>query len=166
MTVQGGKLVARNITKFGGGFLRHVNSVMNKAREILDRKVTENMSLSDHSLEDLRIMDHPYATRHGSRGRPIHSPYWLVHTQGGRLLSSKSSGIDKASLTGGELTARAWVKLDESAAHYAVYVVWGTSKMIPRDFLGGSLEQEKEKILGVIQGNLRDAVVSFRGEVK
>jgi hypothetical protein len=70
MAVKGADIVANNIIKFGGGFLEHVNRVMEGVRETLDTTITANMSLTDHSPKDLADLDHPYAARHGSQGIP------------------------------------------------------------------------------------------------
>lgn len=165
MPVSGGSVVAGNIKKFGEGFLKHVNKHMTIVKEMLDDKVTRNISLRDHNLEYLAKMDHPYASRHGSQGKPIHDPYWLIHAQGGRLLASKKSGIEEASITGGKLNASAFVGLDESIAPYAPYLIWGTSKMIPRDALAGSLFDPsfQEQAKAHLQENLRDMVFNFQG---
>ncbi|MBI4708244.1 MAG: hypothetical protein HY761_10040 [Candidatus Omnitrophica bacterium] len=162
MPVFGGEAVAKNIKSFGGGFLKHVNKTMEIVRERLDDRVTRNMSLRDHNLPYLRKIGHPYAARHGGQGMSIHDPYWLVHTQGGRLLASKSSGVIEASVTGSTLKAGAFVKLDESQAKYALYLIYGTSKMIPRDFMTGSLMQEKNKLQDYLQQNLKDMVFNFK----
>jgi len=163
MPVKGADVVAGNIKSFGGGFLKHVNKVMNKARVTLDSEVRKNISVSDHTMEELRAMDHPYAARHGSRGKPIHDPYWLIHTQGGNLLSSKESGVVEASITGSILKASAYVGLNETIAPYAPYLIYGTSKMIPRDVLTGSLENVREQVSEILHSNLRDFVFSFKG---
>lgn len=164
MPVTGSELVIKNIKAFGGGFLKHVDKTMEGARKILDKEVTKNMSLQDHSLADLRELGHPYARRYGSQGLGLHEPYWLVHIQSGALLASKESGVIEASIEKGKLEAAAFVRLDEGQAWHALYIIWGTSKMIPRDFLRGSLENIKNEAIEHIQKNLRDAVISFRGE--
>jgi hypothetical protein len=161
MPVKGTQIVARNIIKFGGGFTAHVNKVMNTVKDRLDAQVTLNMSLTDHSPRDLAAEGHPYARRHGSQGIPIHDPYWLVHTQSGRLLSSKKSGTVPAEINGGRLTAVAWCGVDEGIAPHALNVYWGTSKMIPRDFLHGSLDQIRPEVFTVLQDNLKGLVQSF-----
>jgi len=108
-------------------------------------------------------MGHPYASRHGSQGIPIHDPYWLIHSQTGRLLGAKRTGVAEASVTGAELKASAYVGLDETEAVYALCLIWGTSKMIPRDVLSGSLEKVKEQARVYLQENLRDMIFNFKG---
>lgn len=164
MAVIGGNVVARNIMKFGGGFIEHVNKTMETVKKELDTEVTKNMSLQDHSLQDLAALGHPYAARHGSHGLPIHDPHWQVHIQSGQLLESKSAGTVDAGFEGGTMTAKAWVGLDENKAAHALFVIFGTSKMIPRDFLLGSLEIKRQGIYGILSANLKHMVVNFRAE--
>lgn len=165
MPVAGADTVAKNIKSFGGGFLKHVNKVMTHVKENLDSEVTQNMSLTDHTLPALRKMGHPYAAKHGSRGMPIHDPYWAVHTHGGKLLSSKRSGIIEASVEASQLKAAAYVGLNNSIADYAKYIIWGTTKMIPRDVLSNTLNDRRFQTVTreYIKDNLRDLVVNFKG---
>jgi hypothetical protein len=137
---------------------------MDKARARLDHEVTQNMNLRDHSLAYQAKMGHPYASRWGSQGMAIHDPFWLVHTHSGALLGSKESKVVEAVISGGRLVASAYVRLDERQAKHAVYLIWGTSKMIPRDFLHGSLAKAKDDLFAIIKRGLKDAVVEFQGE--
>ena len=164
MPIVGQETIARNIVKFGGGFLRHVNVTMEQARKILDDQVSRNISLTDHSLAELARMGHPYSAKYGPQGIPIHDPYWQIHKQSGKLLKSKYSEISEARITGGKLQASASVGLDEGKAEHAPFVIFGTSRMIPRDVLRQSLTQVQDKVYGIIKRNLRDAVLAFRAE--
>ena len=165
MPVQGADIVAKNIIKFGGGFLAHVNQTMNHIRFILDQQIGDNMKLTDHGPDELRRLQHPYATRWGtSKASDIHQPYWLVHKQSGNLLAAKFSGNDPANINGGILTARAFVGLDRSVADYASFVIFGTSKMIPRPLLQGSLEQVKVQAKDILKKELKNFVVNFHGD--
>jgi len=165
MPVSGADVVARNIKAFGGGFERHATKVMKKAADILDGEVTKNMSLSDHSQADLTKLGHPYARRHGPEGKGLHKPPWLVHRQSGKLLSSKFKGSSEASVLGGQLKVSGWVGLDQGRTGYAQAIIWGTSRMIPRDVLSGSLFNKRfqGKVGVLLNTNLRDLVVNFRG---
>lgn len=163
MPIQGADLVSKNIVKFGGNFLREVNKDMEKARKILDKAIDKNISLSDHSQADLAALGHPYASR---APQAIHSPGYQVHEQSGRLREGKYSGTDPADVSlFGNLTARAYVGINESVRH-AFFVVYGTSKMVPRDFLVGSLGEVREQIWQTLKRSLSQAVVSFNGETE
>jgi len=163
MPVKGTKIVAGNIIKYGGQFLNTVNGVMKGVELLLDTQVTKNISLTDHSLKDLKDLNHPYASKHGNQGIRIHDPYWKVHKQSGELLSSKESGIEKATIAARQLTATAFVKLDPAKASHALHVIFGTSKMIPRPVLSGSRDQIIDKAFNLIKSTLKDLTFRFRG---
>ena len=156
MSVRGADIISKNIIRYGGGFLKTVNATMEKVSKIMDNQVAKNMSLQDHSPQALAALGHPYARRHGEKGMPIHDPYWQVHKQSGKLLRSKNKGTTKASINFGALKASAFVELDDSKAEHAKYVIFGTSRMIPRPLLIGSLNQVKGKAFNVIKGDLRN----------
>ena len=161
MSVRGGDLVAKNIIRYGNGFLKTVNATMETVSKIMDVQVTKNMSLEDHSPQSLAALDHPYAKRHGEKGIQIHNPYWQVHKRSGELMGSKNRGTTKASINFGRLKASAFVELDDKKAEHAKYIIFGTSKMIPRPLLIGSLNQIKNKAFDVIKDRLRNLTVGF-----
>lgn len=160
MPVTGQKLVARNIVAFGGGFLKHTNKTMRSVRKILDDKVAENMS-GPFTPAYFKILDHPYAKKHGLKGKPISDPYWIVNKQTGTLKKAKESGTVKASFKGTSLTASAFVRINTEKAEYAEDVVFGTSKMIPRPFLEGSRDQVLDKAIKIIEKRLRNFTAGF-----
>lgn len=162
MPVTGGQIVAKNIIAFGGGFLKAVDKEMRVIEKGLRRKVSDNISRRDFSLQELAAKDHPFAKRHGPTGKPVYDPYWMVHKRSGKLLSSMKSGIEPASTSGGTFTAAAFVRLDDSVAKHANYVVFGTSKMIPRPVLEGSRDQVAPELIRHLQSKLRDFTFSFR----
>lgn len=165
MPVTGQGVVADNIVKFGKGFLEHAKKTMVGAVDILDSEITKNISISDHTQADLAKLGHPYASRHGNKGIPLHEPYWQIHKQSGKLIGSKKIGVTEASVVDGRLQVVGWVGLDESVAQYALYLIWGTSKMIPRDPLSGSLFEPEiqNRIKSHLSDNLRDMVFNFKG---
>jgi hypothetical protein len=159
MPVKGTEVVAKNIKAFGGGFLDHVNKSMKNVSKILDTQVTLNINLTDHSLQELRRMGHPY--RIGGPG--LHHPTpWKIHMQSGQLFMSKKSGIQEASISGGNLRTMAWAGVDENLAPHALYLIFGTSRMIPRDFLTPALNEAKEPALEYLKRNLKDFVFNFK----
>ena len=158
MPVTGQALIAKNIIKYGDGFVKSVNRIMGDVRKVLDTEVTKNMSLSDHGPADFRSLGYPYARKHGAQGKSLHDPYWLVHTQTGKLLQSKSSGVEEANINAGTLKASAFVKLDAGIAKHALFVVLGTSKMIPRPVLEGSKNIVAPQARSII-GKLKDLKV-------
>lgn len=165
MPVTGSEIVLSNITKLGGGFAKHVKKTFTKVVNMLDEDVTRNMSLTDHGPKELAKLDHPYATRHGPRGKAIHDPWWLVHRQSGKLLSSKKKGVSDVGIEGKKVSVFGYVGLDEKVAPHALAVIWGTSVMIPRDPLSGSLFNPmfKDKAQSYITSNLKHFIVNFKG---
>lgn len=102
------------------------------AGTVLGAAVKRNVSLHDHSLQELADKGHPYARRHGSIGihtsgsKSIGNPAFRVHTQKGTLLSALQSGPVAGGL--------GWrVELDAGIAPHAVFVVSGTRVMLARD---------------------------------
>lgn len=164
MPVRGQDLVAKNIIAYGGGFTRVVNQAMTEVHFLLDKKITDNISLTDHNLKDLSKLDHPYAARHGSHGKEIHNPYYQVHRQSGKLVNSKFGGTKRAEINLGRLSASAFVGLDEGKAKHAAFIVFGTSKMIPRPVLEGSRQEVLPEAMGIIKTKLKDLNFRFRGE--
>jgi len=162
MPVIGAPIVARNILRYGGGFLKTVDLAMKEVRFLLEAQVRRNISRKDYSLEELAELDHPFAKRHGERGKPIYDPYWMVHTRTGKLKSSVKSGTEKALVSGGALMASAFVQLDATVASHAAYVVYGTSRMIPRPVLTGSLDQVSGEALGLLKTKLKALTINFR----
>lgn len=165
MPVRGQRLVAKNIAAFGGGFKKHVDKTMEQVRVVLDKKVQENVTISDLSPADLIALDHPYASRHGEKGKTgvLPKPYYKVHTRTGELANSQYSGVIPSSIGGGKLEASAFVGLDESKAEHAEFVIYGTSKMIPRPVLTGSLSEVKGASTEILKRNLRGFVFQFKG---
>jgi len=165
MPISGGETVAKNIKSFGGGFLKHVKVVMIEVTADLDKEVTKNMSLTDHTQKELTALGHPYSDRHGSEGMKLHDPYWQVHKQSGKLLRSKESGVVGPSISGGALNVRGFVKLNEVDVEYANAIIWGNGRMIPRDFLSGSVNDKafQDRTVSYLKKNLRDFVFGFKG---
>lgn len=163
MPVNGAEQVIENIVAFGGGFLKHVNKTMKVAGDTVELTVRKNVSLGDHSLKDLRRLDHPYAKRHGTDGLHLHDPNYQVHKQGGEMVSALFSKVEDAEIAGTTVTASAVVGFDEGRAPHAAYVLFGTSRMIPRDPLEGSLAEVKPNLQKFFRQELKNAVVGFQG---
>jgi hypothetical protein len=88
--------------------------------------VIENISLTDHDLQDMRELGYPYAV-HGA-GPPIHNDDAWVHMQSGSLLDSMKLTPVIAE------TSRTFSIHVVSDSPYVKYLLDGTSKMRPRRF--------------------------------
>lgn len=159
MPVKGYDIVAKNIRAFGGRFIPHVNKCMIHVSKLLDQAVTNNINQRCHSLYELARLNYPY----NIDGPGLHHPqtYW-VHIQSGQMMSAKISGIKEADISSGVLKSSAFAGVDAPIAPYVFYVFWGTSKMIPRDFLTPALNVAKEPALTYLHKNLRDFVFDFK----
>ena len=167
MAVDGIELIAKNIIKYGQGFLNETNKTMRQVERILRKEVDKNISRDTYTLEDLKILDHPYATRHGARGNEAYNkPYYQVHKRTGKFKSALSSGTVDAHLSGGQLTAAAFAKLDPGIDPKVNYIIFGTSKMIPRPVLNVSRDNVVGDCFKLIENNLRNFTFSFRGLTK
>lgn len=161
MPVKGAELVIKNLHSFGGGFLKHVNRGMKEISGMLKDEIRQNISMQDHDLESLRRLGHPYR----SGGPGLHHPEsYKVHIQSGQLVTSLKQGIEEAGIELGTLKAGAWSGVDENIAPQALYVFWGTSKMVPRDFLSPALKAVGPRAINYLKENLRDAVINFKPE--
>lgn len=102
-------------------------AALDAAAQVLLEQARKEMSLTDHSLQDLARLDHPYAQRHG-RIRIHTSRPWRVHKRSGRFLNALS---DRAGEDAEGLYHE--VYFDLTTAPHARDVLQGTSKMLPRD---------------------------------
>lgn len=103
--------------------------------KVLQAAVRQHLSITDHTLEDLRRMGHPYARRHGSIRVHSERPF-MVHRQDGRMVNSttlESKAYPGGSGGGAKYHAR--VGLDYGKQPYFRYVIQGTRVMLPRDTL-------------------------------
>jgi HK97 gp10 family phage protein len=101
---------------------------------VLD-EVKKNASLTDHTLDQLAKLGHPYAIR----GSGLHGE--KVHTQSGDLLDAIELDTKGKTIT---------VSVNEKKAPYAKYVVEGTKFMVPRNFITLSFNTIKSRITSTI----------------
>lgn len=123
------------------------------AARVLLKHARKVLSLTDHTMGDLRRADHPYATRLG-RIRIHKATPWKVHTHTGRLLRAlKDTAYDV-----GDAPAH-MVYIDTAEAPHARYVVEGTETMLPRDPLwtGTALQP-------AVQKQVMQAIVKAMGQ--
>jgi hypothetical protein len=107
---------------------------MAKAGEVAKAAVYANVTRTDHTLAQLRAMDHPYAKRHGSIG--IHAgESHVVHTHTGRMASALQGEVRFRA--GGAGVSRPYYLLGwwGNVPPHVKWVVEGTRVMLPRDVL-------------------------------
>ncbi|MCP4599190.1 MAG: hypothetical protein GY847_01410 [Proteobacteria bacterium] len=115
--------------------------------KVLFKAVKDNATLTDHTLEDLAEMGHPYSTR---APQDIHDPNWLVHTQSGELASALYSTSGHA---GSIIWGEVGINVDE--APHVLFVIYGTSKMVSRDFFAETINEEADNLLAKFMAILR-----------
>lgn len=100
------------------------------------KQVDKNLSLDDHTLEELRQMDHPYGV-----GKPENVPHddRMVHEQTGQLKKSIQSKPPE------ETTSRRFTVFITTDSPYAPYLIYGTSRMRPRRFHEKAFNDIKDK---------------------
>lgn len=111
---------------------------------VFEAEVRANISLRDHTLADLRRLDHPYAKRHASiklhQGLPP-----KIHIQNGDLVKSLSTEMrrGRGGLGGSHAVAR--VGFIDNPPEYAGDVLFGTEKMHGRQVLEWTALESKTK---------------------
>ncbi len=161
MTVDTKKVIG-NISKFGGGFFKHLDSVMKESILILEDDIKKSASLTDHTIKQIAEAGHPYAKRHSqtSTARAFHDPFWKVHKQSGALYNAIESETKKAQFIGaGEIEISGQVGIDEGKAEHGAHIIYGTKKMIARDFLSETLKATTEKQEKLWEKGIRDGII-------
>lgn len=99
-------------------------------------QVIKNISLDDHTLEELRKLGYPYAS--GKAGS-LHGTDSMVHTQSGELKRSIQSAPPE------ETTSRRFSVFVTSNVPYMPFLLYGTSTMRARPFHEKAYEEIKDK---------------------
>lgn len=110
--------------------IERFNLVIRQLAQLAHLLIREKFLIKDeHTLEELARLGHPYAVRHP---QAIHRPPWLVHTQSGELASAFKIQDEEYFYSG----IRIKVGFDfADSPPWVVWVLFGTQKMVPRDFL-------------------------------
>ena len=120
---------------------RVMRSKVRRIAALVKQQIIDNISLEDHSLEELRALGYPY-----SRENPqsLHSPEYLVHKQNGDLVKAI---FIRPSADGLHMS----IGVDITMAPHAAEIIFGTSKMVSRDFISGSLTEVQPQIDAIIK---------------
>ena len=151
--------VLRNIDQQEKLLRKYAAKKMKAATAYLKSEVKKNVSLTDHSLFDLAQMGHPYGLEGGMKGsfeaaigksprQVLHDPNYLIHKHGNKFrnaLFSKVEIHERMGFMGGDIIVGI-VGFDESKCEYARYVIMGTRKMISRDVLTETLNDNRDEI--------------------
>jgi len=139
---------------------------LNKFNKIFYKEVRKNASLTDHSLSDLKQMGHPYAKsksltgtkqwtkkqkdrpateglyREGKRRGTLGHTKWFVHKQSGTLYENIVIIPPKSVKHG---ITESFVGVMKQAVPYIDDIIYGTEKMIARDFFQKSMPEAEKK---------------------
>jgi hypothetical protein len=109
--------------------------------------IKQNMSLKDHTLQELAEKDHPYASRHGSiqihrsGTQSLANPEFRVHTHSGKLLRSLKTFQHENSAG----PKRFSILADRGVAEHAEYVLLGTKIMLARNVFDSAAAAPKTR---------------------
>jgi HK97 gp10 family phage protein len=159
--VKGLNVVIKNMDNVPDNIIRDVEGAAKTALDLLEKKLTEHVNLTCHSLEDLAKYEghpHPYSTRYKGEVGP--HPDDFLHRQSGNLLAN----IEKK-LTANKTTKHVifGVGINEKKVKYIRHLTYGTSRMRPRDPLGNVWKDNKADVLRIIKYGLEASVGSRRG---
>lgn len=136
-------------------------AVMETARKEMEAAVKEKASLTDLTLKDLAAMGHPYAVvkvnpTYGfvakEEGELPYGDEW-VHIQSKNLYDNIKSEVI---ITETKATVTCGVSPDD--VPYIADLIYGTTKMRERDFLGHTWLEIRERIRTIIMFALRESV--------
>ncbi len=125
-------------------FSKKLKGGLREAAEILQEKMKENASLTDHTLKDLARMGHPYSVRNPNNP---HEPPYLVHEQTGDLKN-------QIEITSSPKELSLVVGVDGDKVPYIAYIIHGTSKMIARNFLAESFTEALPDMIAAMNSTL------------
>ena len=135
------------------------------ASSFLLKEVQKNCEPSpNYPLKTLRKMGHPYAKRWYSKGSTdwtpiagtpaegIHDPIWQVNRQTSQLRRDLStSRVDPIPVVNpAYLEVRIGVPESSPAYPYARHVIYGTKRMVPRNFIANTMWGDIEIIRGLL----------------
>ena len=145
-------IVIRRIKAVGEGAPKYMQDVLNRvmAEDIWPLWIKQ-ISLQDHSLEDLAKLGHPYSTRFGADSF-VHRDV-EIHQQSGDLVQS-SRIIQR--IGSGEVTC----VLANSSPHY-IFLRYGTRNMRIRDPAGEVMKTALPLIKKRFANEVRGAIIEF-----
>jgi len=128
-----------------------------RAGQSLIAAVKENMSLTDHTQEDLTRLGHPYSVNRYPEGIQIHQgssgtmrdTSKSVHKQTGELLRSIAGRVERS-----DTQMRYRLSANESIAKHARYVLAGTKIMHERNVF------EETAYATEVSSGIKEAIVS------
>ena len=101
------------------------------------------------SLRELEEMGHPYGKILGPVRMPIpHSPEWLINRQTGTLHNDLATA--PLLITPSRFYTGVGLRANSKAEKYARYVIYGTSKMVGRNFMTESWTSNQQALRAIL----------------
>lgn len=140
---EGFRMTILNIQKLGISVDVAARAALQAAGAVLLHQVRSNASRTDHTLDQLADLDHPYARRHGriqvqKLGSAFQARPWLVHTRTGAFLSAMRGRTLPA--------AQGYDVYAAPTAPWVRDVILGTRVMLPRDILWYTAHERPTKV--------------------
>lgn len=146
VVIQGLDSVLANVQQIIPNEAAKMNKRLSIAGEIVNQSVTSQASLTDHTLDQLAKMGHPYSTRYAVGNGP-HGDDSLVHVQSGTL---KQNIVKNENLNTGISSVE--VGVSEDSVPYISDLITGTPKMRPRNFLGEGFSKVSDAVDSALGG--------------
>jgi len=129
---------------------------IDKATQILYNRVRKNISLIWKNVEAKK--SHPYSI---ALGQLLGGPWYLVHKESGKMRDSLTQEVvvDPTQVKGAvgfTVMAENLLKARKSTHSYLRCIIFGTEKMISRDFLNGSLLEVKKSLSKTMISSFRE----------
>ncbi len=147
ITISGLRITIGNLTAIGQGAPKYLHDVLLRCLSLdFMPKWMQHVDLQDHSLEDLRKLGHPYASRYGVDSF-VH-PDEYIHEQTGDFI--RDVHIEDNNVDGVQLV---------STSPYYKYLRYGTSVMRIRDPASAALLAAIPAIKQRLAVEIKDAIV-------
>ncbi|MEI6297404.1 MAG: hypothetical protein WCO84_07255 [bacterium] len=160
--VKGLEQLTVNLKNLKPGQDKHLAAALVEAQHLLEKTVKAKAGLVDeHTLKVLADMGHPYGIGPGKKGKPRQPaphPDEFVHIQSGTL-----NAAIKSSVTFTETRAILQCGVDENEVPYIRWLIYGSSVMRPRDFLGHAWLDCRDKIRKMVQYGISSMIRSRGG---
>lgn len=124
---------------------KSIDDVFSKQSEKQYQAIVANASRTDHTLSDLKTVDHPFAKRHGSIQGSVLGGDWskkpfMIHSRKGNVASSIRYTIKRNN------NSRQAIFHYRYSAPYVKYVVKGTRVMFGRNVILETLKMNEKGI--------------------
>jgi HK97 gp10 family phage protein len=124
------------------------NAQLKLAGKVVHEAVKNQAGLTDHTLDDLADLGHPYSTRFPDNNGP-HGDDTLVHIQSGLL----QANIEKAEDLN-DTVSQVAVGVSASKVPYITDLMEGGPKMRPRRFINRAFDISKPIVAEILSGRM------------